>query len=124
MSLYHGGKKESPEMIRAADYLLEHLPGEGNAEKSLRDTYYWYYSTQVMFHMSGDYWKKWYDNLYPMLVRTQIKEGGMSGSWEPLGDVPDLWGNYGGRLYVTTMNLLSLEVNYRHLPLYEVSPNP
>ncbi len=124
MSLYHGGKKESPEMIRAADYLLEHLPGEGNAEKSLRDTYYWYYSTQVMFHMSGDYWKKWYDNLYPMLVRTQIKEGGMSGSWEPLGDVPDLWGKYGGRLYVTTMNLLSLEVNYRHLPLYEVSPNP
>ncbi len=121
MSLYNGGKKESPEMIRAADYLLGYLPSEGNSEKSLRDTYYWYYSTQVMFHMGGEHWQKWYESLYPMLVRTQVREGGMSGSWEPLGDVPDLWGKYGGRLYVTTMNLLSLEVSYRHLPLYEAS---
>jgi hypothetical protein len=121
MSLYNGGKKESPEMVRAADYLLGYLPREGNSEKSLRDTYYWYYSTQVMFHMGGEHWQKWYENLYPMLIRTQVREGGMSGSWEPLGDVPDLWGKYGGRLYVTTMNLLSLEVSYRHLPLYEAS---
>lgn len=121
MGLYNGSKKDNPEMIRAADYLLTHVPQEGNTEKSLRDTYYWYYSTQVMFHMGGDHWKKWYENLYPMLVRTQVREGGMSGSWEPLGDVPDLWGKYGGRLYVTTMNLLSLEVNYRHLPLYDAT---
>lgn len=121
MSLYNGGKKESPEMVRAADYLLGYLPREGNSEKSLRDTYYWYYSTQVMFHMGGEHWQKWYENLYPMLIRTQVRDGGMSGSWEPLGDVPDLWGKYGGRLYVTTMNLLSLEVSYRHLPLYEAS---
>jgi len=33
--------------------------------------------------------------------------------------VPDRWGPHGGRLYVTTLNLLSLEVFYRHLPLYE-----
>ena len=25
----------------------------------------------------------------------------------------------GGRMYVTTLNLLSLEVYYRHLPIYE-----
>jgi hypothetical protein len=121
MSLYNGGKKESPEMVRGADYLLGHLPQEGNSDKSLRDTYYWYYSTQVMFHMGDEHWRKWYESLYPMLVRTQVREGGMSGSWEPLGDVPDLWGKHGGRLYVTTMNLLSLEVSYRHLPLYESS---
>lgn len=121
MSLYNGGKKDNPEIMRAADYLLGYLPSEGNSTKSQRDTYYWYYSTQVMFHMGGEHWQKWYENLYPMLVRTQVRDGGMSGSWEPLGDVPDLWGKYGGRLYVTTMNLLSLEVSYRHLPLYEAS---
>jgi hypothetical protein len=32
-----------------------------------------------------------------------------------------LWAKYGGRLYVTTLNLLSLEVNYRHLPLYDAT---
>ncbi|MFO1066188.1 MAG: hypothetical protein U0892_20195 [Pirellulales bacterium] len=33
----------------------------------------------------------------------------------------DLWARYGGRHYVTTMNLLSLEVTYRHLPLYDAA---
>ena len=42
----------------------------------------------------------------------------LAGSWDPLGPTPDKWAPFGGRLYVTTMNLLSLEVAYRHLPLY------
>jgi hypothetical protein len=121
ISLYNGGQRDSAEVVRGADYLLDYLPREGNAEKSLRDTYYWYYSTQVMFHIGGEHWQKWYESLYPMLIRTQVRSGTMAGSWEPLGEVPDLWGKYGGRLYVTTMNLLSLEVNYRHLPLYEAT---
>jgi hypothetical protein len=43
----------------------------------------------------------------------------MAGSWDPLGTVPDKWGPHGGRIYVTALNLLSLEVNYRHLPIYD-----
>lgn len=117
--LYSGAKKQDAEIVKAADYLLQHLPSEGNSDKSQRDTYYWYYSTQAMFHMGGDYWEQWNGKLYPLLVNSQVKSGPYVGSWEPLGDVPDLWGQYGGRLYVTTMNLLSLEVYYRHLPLYE-----
>jgi hypothetical protein len=30
--------------------------------------------------------------------------------------VPDRWGVYGGRIYVTALHLLALEVPYRHLP--------
>ncbi len=45
--------------------------------------------------------------------------GALAGSWDPLRPTPDRWAGVGGRLYVTTMNLLSLEVYYRHLPLYE-----
>jgi hypothetical protein len=119
MRLYSGAKKQDAEIVKAADYLLQHLPSEGNSDKSQRDTYYWYYSTQAMFHMGGDYWEQWNGKLYPLLVNSQVKSGPYVGSWEPLGNVPDLWGQYGGRLYVTTMNLLSLEVYYRHLPLYE-----
>jgi hypothetical protein len=35
--------------------------------------------------------------------------------------VPDRGGPTAGRLYVTTMNLLSLEVRYRYLPIYDSS---
>jgi len=46
--------------------------------------------------------------------------GESRGSWDPLGPVPDRWGQYGGRLYVTTLHLLALEVPYRHLPTYSL----
>jgi hypothetical protein len=84
-----------------------------------RDTYYWYYGTQVMYHMGGKYWEDWNARLHPMLVATQEKNGPSAGSWNPEKPVPDRWGPHGGRLYVTTLNLLSLEVYYRLLPLYE-----
>ncbi len=119
--LYFGWQRERPEMIAGADYLLDHLPENGTASVSRRDTYYWYYATQVMFHMRGERWQKWHDRLYPLLIESQISGGEWAGSWDPTYPTPDLWARYGGRLYVTTMNLLSLEVSYRHLPLYEAT---
>jgi hypothetical protein len=83
-----------------------------------RDSYYWYYATQVMFQMGGPHWDAWNDRLRPLLVEKQVSDGPFAGSWEPLGDVPDRWGREGGRVYVTAMHLLMLEVYYRHLPLY------
>jgi hypothetical protein len=57
--------------------------------------------------------------MHPLLVDSQIKKGPLAGSWDPRKPIPDRWAGHAGRLYVTTMNLLSLEVFYRHLPLYE-----
>lgn len=121
MRLYFGWERELPEMMAGADYLLEHEPRHGTRSMSLRDTYYWYYATQVIFHMGGDRWERWHDQLYPLLINSQVLAGPNEGSWDPLLPTPDLWARYGGRLYVTTMNLLSLEVSYRHLPLYEAT---
>ena len=121
MRLYLGWRRDNPDMQRGTDWLSERLPAEGTPQNPQRDTYYWYYATQVMFHMGGERWKKWYGNLYPMLIRSQKKEGEYAGSWEPNGRIPDAWGRFGGRLYVTTLNLLSLEVYYRHLPIYEAT---
>ncbi|AMV34529.1 Prenyltransferase and squalene oxidase repeat protein [Pirellula sp. SH-Sr6A] len=121
MRLYTGWKRDHPNMRRGTDWLLRFLPAEGTPSNPSRDTYYWYYATQVMFHAGGEKWKAWYRDLYPMLIRTQMQDGEWSGSWEPLGPIPDAWGEYGGRLYVTTLNLLSLEVYYRHLPLYDAT---
>ncbi len=119
MRLYLGWRRDTPEMIRGADYLLENLPVEGTALNPKRDTYYWYYATQVLFHMGGERWKRWNSQLHPMLIKSQELEGDQVGSWNPSGPVPDRWGPFAGRLYVTTLNLLSLEVYYRHLPIYE-----
>ena len=104
--------------VQGANELLKQMPSEDSIQ--VRDTYYWYYATQVLRHVGGDAWQKWYpDTLYPMLIQTQQKKGPMQGSWDPINPVPDRWGAQAGRLYLTTMNLLTLEVKWRLLPLYE-----
>jgi hypothetical protein len=118
MRLYSGWDRTRPEMIAGATYLLAHQPAIGSMDNPQRDTYYWYYATQVMFHMGGDYWRAWNSRLHPLLVESQVKSGPMAGSWNPVYPVADRWAIHAGRLYVTTLNLLSLEVYYRHLPIY------
>ena len=119
MRLYLGWRRDNANMARGAEYLAANPPSMGSTRDPQRDTYYWYYATQVMFHMGGDYWKAWNGRLHPLLVNTQQKQGPMAGSWDPRGPIPDRWAPHAGRLYVTAMNLLSLEVYYRHLPLYD-----
>jgi hypothetical protein len=72
-----------------------------------------------MYHMQGTYWEHWNGRLRDMLTGMQSKDGGTYGSWSPTEPTPDRWGDAGGRLYVTCLHLLILEVYYRHLPLYQ-----
>ncbi|MCP4171025.1 MAG: hypothetical protein GY758_09675 [Fuerstiella sp.] len=106
-----GTGRNDPAMRAGADYLLTQLPDV----KQGRTSYYWYYGTQVMYHMQGNYWQEWNTALRDMVVDTQIKDGHMAGTWNPV----DNWEKQGGRLYSTSMKLLLLEIYYRHLPLYE-----
>jgi hypothetical protein len=93
-------------------YLMQELPRE-----SRPDLYYWYYGTLALYHHGGEPWKKWNEALQSTLVGSQRKSGHASGSWDPT----DPWSAFGGRLYATTFSVLSLEVYYRFLPLYQVS---
>ncbi|MCC9642591.1 hypothetical protein LOC71_09920 [Rhodopirellula sp. JC740] len=119
MRMYSGWSRENEDMQSAAAYIAKFPPSVGTSRAPQRDTYYWYYATQVMFHMGGEYWDEWNQYLNPVLIESQIKRGPEAGSWDPELPVPDRWSAHGGRLYVTTMNLLNLEVYYRHLPIYE-----
>jgi hypothetical protein len=128
MRQYTGWNRDGEAMQRGAEHLLENLPTVGTSatpaltgtmKNPRRDTYYWYYATQFMFHMKGKYWKAWNEKLHPLLTDSQITTGPMAGSWDPLQPIPDKWGHQGGRIYLTAMNILSLEVYYRHLPIYE-----
>ena len=90
MRIYTGWERDDPRLIAGAKYLVQQqLPGE---TARLRDTYYWYYATQVLKHIDGPEWKTWNNALRPMLIRTQEKTGDNTGSWDPYSPVPDRWG--------------------------------
>ena len=119
MRLYTGWRRDDANMQRGAAYLLERPPAIGTVRDPQRDTYYWYYATQVMANVGGQQWESWMGKLHPLLVNSQIRQGPYGGSWDPRAPIADRWGTHAGRLYVTAMNLLSLEVQYRKLPLHE-----
>ena len=108
---FMGVDRNDPRMRAGADYLMKNLPNRNQQKTS----YYWYYATQVMYHMQGKYWEAWNEPLRETLVSTQVNSGQMAGTWNPV----DNWEKSGGRIYATAIKLLVLEVYYRHLPLYD-----
>lgn len=82
---------------------------------SRTNLYYNYYATQVLHHVGGPQWREWNPKMRQQLVQTQIKEGPAAGSWAPT----DSHGRTGGQLYQTALSILTLEVYYRHLPMYQ-----
>ncbi len=100
-----------PRLIKAIDTHIKNNP------PNRQDVYYYYYATQVMHHFGGDAWRDWNEKMREYLIQRQDKndQSANFGSWSPTGDQ---WGRHGGRLMMTSLNLLTLEVYYRYLPLY------
>ncbi len=113
---YLGWKQTDPRLQKGAEMVVQNLP-DYNEE---RDVYFWYYATQMLFHLEGPYWEKWNTAMRDTLISHQEKAGKERGSWDHLGKQPDLWASkgVGGRLYTTCLSLYMLEVYYRHLPMY------
>lgn len=107
---YLGWPHDDQRLRAGVEYLLVNLP-----EWDKRNAYYWYYATQVLHHMEGKPWRTWNERMRELLPEHQEKRGKERGSWHPRGD---RWGDAGGRLYVTCLSIYTLEVYYRHLPLY------
>jgi len=99
-----------PQNIRMIKGVNNHLKTRPPAP-NYKNIYYYYYATQVMHHFGGNAWKEWNDKMRELLVKAQSNDG----SWSSEGD---RHGGAGGRLMITSLNLLTLEVYYRHLPLY------
>jgi hypothetical protein len=118
---YLGAKADAPDMIEGKEYLRAHPPE--NSDNAIRDTYYWYYATQVMFNLGGPEWDQWNRAMRRVLIQTQCQEGCAAGSWDPERPAPDIWGMKGGRMVTTTLSTLTLEVYYRYLPLYRMGHN-
>ncbi|HND54757.1 MAG TPA: terpene cyclase/mutase family protein, partial [Pirellulaceae bacterium] len=110
--MYLGWKKDNPGLVRGVETLLEnHLPKKNEPS----NVYYWYYGTQVFHHYGGEPWRKWNQRMRDLLVESQVLNGPNAGSWNPDGD---RWGAAGGRIFMTSLCTCSLEVYYRHAPIY------
>ena len=69
-----------------------------------------------MHHFGGKHWEIWNKHLRDLLVVKQDRKGKYAGSWNPKHFQ---YGGSGGRIYVTALSICTLEVYYRHLPLFK-----
>ncbi len=82
--------------------------------------YCWYYGTIAMLlgrdaPGGDDRWRQWNASLKTALLDHQCKAGARKGSFDPVGH----WARMGGgRLYMTAICVLNLEIYYRYEPEY------
>jgi hypothetical protein len=102
-----GAPRESRSLLRGVARIGAQKPYENNV-------YFIYYASQVLHHLGGKFWTKWNAPMREYLIDTQATDGHEEGSWYFL----ESHSGPGGRLYTTTMAIMTLEVYYRYMPLY------
>jgi len=111
-------------LAEGVEGLMKRQPTKPPAKPEM---YFYYYATQVVHFSDGPEWKDWNEGplkngkrsggMRDWLVELQDKKAGPnSGSWETDGGTI---GTHCGRHGSTALSLLTLEVYYRHLPLYK-----
>ena len=85
---------------------------------SQTDYYFNYYATQVLFQHTGGTgvtWRQWNRKMRDQFVEQQDKTGHAKGSWFVKGPHTER----GGRIYMTSLATMSLEIYYRYMPIYK-----
>jgi Prenyltransferase and squalene oxidase repeat len=109
---YLGIPRRNPGLRSGCDWLIKNYPPSRTS-----NIYYEFHATQVMYFMGGAYWKKWNEGeagkkgMRDILISRQDRDG----SFDP---GKDAYGRQHGRLTQTSLSLLTLEIYYRHQPLY------
>jgi hypothetical protein len=116
--LYLGWGPKNPALIAGIDELKKTPPRENASDPRAMDIYYYYYATQVFYFYGGLEWHEfWNPRMRQWLLDSQvIGAGPRAGSWTPDNT---LTGSSGGRILTTSLSLLTLEIYYRHLPIYK-----
>jgi hypothetical protein len=106
LALYLLKSADRPELAPATKFLVDHPVTPGT-----RFPYYsFYYTTQAAFHVGEPSWSVVWKATQEQLLKLQETDGGWSAS--PTAEEP-------GRIYSTSMALLTLSVPYRLLPAYQ-----
>lgn len=94
---------------------IAYVTQDGPSERSF---YQNYYASQMLFHYTngtGKVWERWNKKLRNQLINQQETSGRAAGSWWE----DDPHNRLGGRLYTTSLAIMTLEVYYRYMPLYQ-----
>jgi hypothetical protein len=107
--LLSGRSRMHPNVKKGVDILMENLPKWDSVALRDVDMYYWYYGTYAMHQYGGPKWEEWKRAVNDALLAKQVVGGCADGSWEPEGK----WGLVGGRVYATSINMLTLGIVHR-----------
>jgi hypothetical protein len=108
--IYLGSTPRQTPLARGLEWLVSRHPPDIHRP----DIYYWYYATQCLHHAGGSSWEEWNQQLREILVLMQRDQGHEAGSWDPEGPHT----HPGGRIYMTSLAVCTLEVYYRHAPIF------
>ena len=108
--MFLGWQREHPALAHGAEWLAETGP-------AVDDMYFNYYATAVLNHYAGQPWQSWNPRMREQLIATQASSGHENGSWFFAGGQLVT----GGRIVNTALAIMTLEVYYRYLPLYDES---
>ncbi|MBQ9873865.1 MAG: terpene cyclase/mutase family protein [Thermoguttaceae bacterium] len=124
---YLGWSPSVPALSRGAEFLASpenieenfRFPSSSEEKGDFSKNVYGWYSTSMALKNLGPYnkhWRRWNAALSKELPKRQEPKGAKeAGSWDPQYDEYSFGG---GRLYVTCLSILCLEVYYRHLSLH------
>ena len=112
---------EDPFLEQGAKQIIKDLPTVSKDKLSI-DYYYWYYATIALNQFDGPespkktnkYWGPWNEAMKDAIISlqdaTDKRDVCSRGGWL----VGDRWCHYGGPIYATAINTLTLEVYYRY----------
>ena len=105
-------------LAKGTDAIIAEVPKYDNP-------YLIYYATQLFHHIGGPKWTTWNNQVRDELIRRQATDGERAGSWDlpvstSISDSGIGYSSAGGRLYVTSLYCMTLEVYYRHMPIYQL----
>jgi len=100
--------RTDPVVAGGVKYLMANQP-----DAARHNVYYWYHATEVMRNMADKDWDTWNRKMRKILVESQTREGCAAGSWDPEKPDKDAWGPIGGRIMMTSLSCLTLEIHIR-----------
>lgn len=109
--IYLGWPSDHKPLLAGADFIAER-PFLSAPDHDCY--YYWYYATQTLHHLGGPAWDQWNERIREELVEMQTDSGTDAGSWPIVGPHAHL----GTEIYCTSLAVCTLEVYYRHAPIF------
>lgn len=105
-SLFNAGDYDSKQVPSMMEYCKKNLYRIGDGSRAFGHWHYTYlYYSQVVYRQGRELWNPFRDKLYEQIIGQQQSDGGWTGNIGPI--------------YVTSCNLIMLQLDSAYLPIYQ-----